>query len=130
MGRIDQATLDYISALRNRMTLAEAISIFSALADAMSQWDSSNGSGQLVLNLEVGIVLISDSPAVVTAKKWLCRSAADTRANNAEEAQRWNCFLTIAKSIGLALAINWLLWHCLALCVPDEKSPYDRTQVA
>jgi len=128
---IDETTLEYISALRVRTTLAEAVSTLSVLANAVSQGSCpEKHTGQLVLDLEMGAVLVSDPPAVAAAKQRLQKSARMARVSNVEEKERWDYFLTIVLAIGLAQAIQWLLWYCPALCVSDNESPYDRTQAA
>lgn len=129
MGKLDQITLDYISALRKIRPLDRAIDSLSKIAGPESENSPAEDSGQFFLDLEMGIVLVSDPPEVVVAKKWLHESARWVRVSSKDEEERWNSFLVIADVIGLAKAIDWVIGST-NLCAPGEQSSYERTRAA
>lgn len=121
MSKMDRITLEFISSLRERFTLAKAASSLRALADAEHEGDMlAEDVDQLSLEMGMGISVMTTSQEVLNAKDFLRNSARFMRADRADEVNRWDCFLVIAEAEGMASAVSWFLENCTALLVPMD----------
>lgn len=123
MSRLVQTTLDFISALRVQMALPEAISSLDALDKTAPECKAVGESEQLSLS-----DIAPESRDITEVKQWLKQSARNARVGHEEEEQRWDCFITIAKAVGLGEAVAWLRSNCLAMLVPDDENPWEQTR--